>query len=501
MIDLSNLDMDLVMQLPLEDQEEILNLLKEKEEYERYNKIEDFKPYPFQLQFFNASSKYKRRFLCAANRIGKSYSEATEFAQHLSGDYQEWWDGHRFEYPVLAWAVGITTESTRKVSQKELFGTDDARDTKAIGTGAIPRKYIDFESMARDGQRIISVRIKHHTKGVFDGWSTCEFRSTSQGEVALMGATVDYIWMDEEDEFNSIELYSQCVTRTATTGGLVTITATPEQGLTKLVDKFMTDDSGFLYFQNATWDDAFHLTDEVKKELLASIPEWQHEMRSKGLPILGSGLIYPIQESSLRVEPFAIPDHWVRIGAVDIGITHDTAAVWAAWDPETDTIYVYDAYHAKEGTPHVHAPAIKARGNWIPIILPHDADNTERGSGKSVANYYREAGVNCQAETFYNPMEWDGKRTKFVEPGIMHILQRMKSGRLKIFTTCHRIFEEMRRYHRKDGKIVKEFDDTMDAMRYCVMSLVANRGISKNEGVSGYDHAYADNWRDFNVNY
>ena len=216
---------------------------------------------------------------------------------------------------------------------------------------------------------------------------------------------------------------------------------------------------------------------------------------------MGSGLVYPVSESSIMVQPFEIPDHWIRCAAVDIGITHDTAAAWVAWDQETDTIYIYDCYHASEGTPLVHAPAIKARGNWIPVILPHDADNTERGSGKTVANYYRDAGVNVMNETFYNPIEFDGKRNKFVEPGIMQLLYRMKSGRLKVFSTCFRFFEEFRRYHRKDGKIVKEFDDTIDATRYAVMSCLANRGISKTEGISGYDHAYVDNWSDFNASY
>ena len=50
-------------------------------------------------------------------------------------------------------------------------------------------------------------------------------------------------------------------------------------GLTELVDLFMKDTSGYLYFQNASWSDAKHLTDEIKKELLKSIPEYQRAMR------------------------------------------------------------------------------------------------------------------------------------------------------------------------------------------------------------------------------
>ena len=419
----------------------------------------------------------------------------------MTGLYPEWWNGHKFDHPILCWCVGITGDSTRKVLQKELFGTAMAKDAVSIGTGAIPRSCIDFDTMERDGGRIVLAKIKHHnSKGKVDGWSTIEFRSTQQGEHVLMGATVDYIWIDEEDPFKSSEIYAQCVTRTATTGGLIAITATPENGLTSLVDQFMSDDSGYLYFQNATWDDAPHLTDEVKKELLASIPDWQHEMRSRGIPMMGEGLVYSVGENEISVEPFDIPDHWRRVCALDIGISHDTAAVWTAYDANTDTIFIYDTYHAAAGIPSLHATAINARGNWIPVILPHDADNTERGSGKSVHPYYQEAGVNVMLETFYNPVGADGKKNNFVEPGIMEMQQRMKTGRLKVFKTCGRFFEEMRRYHRKDGKIVKTFDDTMDAARYSCLS-VRTRGISAGEGGAGYRSAYEDNWKGFNTNY
>ncbi|MGL5014163.1 MAG: terminase large subunit domain-containing protein [Bacteroidales bacterium] len=498
-MDLSNIDFS---QIPEHLKAEVLDLLEKRGQWIKYNKLEDFYPYKFQEDFYKASKNYKSRFLCAANRVGKSFSEAAEVAWHLTGLYPDWWEGHVFEKPILLWCVGITGDSTRKVLQKELFGTITAKDKNEIGTGSIPKRLIDLEMMERDGDKVMTAKVKHHNrKGEVDGWSTLEFRSTQQGEHVLMGATVDYIWLDEEDPFKSMEIYAQCVTRTATTGGLITITATPENGLTKLVDMFMKDKTGYMYFQNATWDDAPHLTEDVKKNLLARIPEWQHDMRSRGIPMMGEGLIYDISESDIGCEPFDIPDHWRRLCAMDIGISHDTAAVWTAYDAMSDTIYIYDTYHSKGGVPSLHATAINSRGPWVPVVLPHDADNTERGSGKSVRRYYEEASVNVMLETFYNPVDWDGKKNNFVEPGIMQMLTRMKTGRLKVFKTCGRFFEEMRRYHRKDGKIVKVFDDTMDAARYSVLS-VKDRGVSAGESNAGFNAAYVDNWSgNYNVNY
>lgn len=47
---------------------EIVELLVARENWKKYHRLEDFKPYPFQKRFYEASKNYKRRFLCAANR-------------------------------------------------------------------------------------------------------------------------------------------------------------------------------------------------------------------------------------------------------------------------------------------------------------------------------------------------------------------------------------------------------------------------------------------------
>ena len=53
----------------------------------------------------------------------------------------------------------------------------------------------------------------------------------------------------------------------------------------------------------------------------------------------------------------------------------------------------------------------------------------------------------------------------------MEMLDRMQTGRLKVFAHLHDWWEEFRLYHRKDGKVVKEFEDLMSATRYALMML------------------------------
>jgi hypothetical protein len=59
--------------------------------------------------------------------------------------------------------------------------------------------------------------------------------------------------------------------------------------------------------------------------------------------------------------------------------------------------------------------------------------------------------------------------TNGLEAGVAEMLDRMQTGRLKVFSTLSDWWEEFRMYHRKDGLIVKMRDDLMSATRYAMM--------------------------------
>src|SRR5262249_44104029 len=58
-----------------------------------------------------------------------------------------------------------------------------------------------------------------------------------------------------------------------------------------------------------------------------------------------------------------------------------------------------------------------------------------------------------------------------VEAGLMLMLDRMQSGRFKVFRHLSDFWEEFRLYHRRDGRVWKEGDDLMSATRYALMML------------------------------
>jgi hypothetical protein len=204
----------------------------------------------------------------------------------------------------------------------------------------------------------------------------------------------------------------------------------------------------------AGWDDVPHLDAKAKRELLEETPPWLREARSQGIPSLGVGAIYPIPLKDIEVDPFAIPSHWPRCYALDVGWRF-TAALWMAFDRETSTRYLYAEYKASEGLPSLHADAIKARGEWIPGLIDPAARNRAPKDGERLIEDYRGCGLDLTPAI------------NAVEAGLVGCWRDLSIGRMKIFKTLQQFKEEYRVYRRDEkGKVVKDNDHLMDTMRY-----------------------------------
>ena len=213
-----------------------------------------------------------------------------------------------------------------------------------------------------------------------------------------------------------------------------------------------------------TIDDAEHYSAEERAAIIASYPLHEREARTKGIPSMGSGRVFPVPEDDIKCDPFPIPEHWVQINGLDFGWDHPFAASNCAWDRDADVFYVTKEYAQRETTPVNHAAAIKPWGSWVPCAWPHDGLQHDKGSGEALKEQYAEQGLEMLPEkaTFE-----DGSNG--VEAGIMEMLDRMQTGRWKVFSTCEGWFKEFRLYHRVDGLIVKERDDRICSSRYALM--------------------------------
>jgi phage terminase large subunit-like protein len=467
-----------------EEKAELISLYEEKENRHKYNKLGWFTPYEWQTKLCNATKDSRQCLAMTANQIGKSTVGAYITAIHATGLYPEWWEGRRFTKPPYIWASGVSNDTTRDIMQTELFGL--AEDESQWGTGMVPLDAIGEKTRRRGatGNSYDSVMVKFYSEGKFKGYSRIGFKSYEMGEEKFFGRPVDFIWLDEQPPSN---IYTQCITRTVATGGDVMMTFTPEQGVTPVVHQFMHERKPGQFLLQASWDDAPHLTEAVKEQLLSQYPPHERELRSQGIPVFGSGLVFPLAEGDVTSDYFDIPYEWPRIAGLDFGWDHKTACVWVAYDKQSDVIYVYDEYGQSKLTPLNHAAAIRERPQYIPISWPRDGLQTDKGSGISLAQHYRDQGCNLLSFPFTNPLAPgdSAKGNQNIEPGIMEMIHRFETGRLKIFPHLMEIFKEFRAYHRKDGKIEPINDDFMSAMRYAVMA-VERYGVSGHGSSGGY---------------
>ena len=281
---------------------------RERYERARFNRVKAYDPYPYQQKFHKSGSEANQRLLMAANRIGKSYCGSMELSYHLTGIYPDWWEGREYDHPIVAWAGGVSNETTRDIVQFELLGSPD--DPDAFGSGTIPKNHIIKTERKPGVPNAKSVALIRHVSG---GNSSLFFKAYEMGVEKWQGRSVDCIWLDEEP---SREIYSQAVTRTLDRKGMVYMTFTPEAGMTETVASFMNNLRPGQSLNNATWDDAServismkgkrgHLNEAVMEQIISSYAPHEREMRRYGRPSIGSGLVFPIAEERI-LRPSAI---------------------------------------------------------------------------------------------------------------------------------------------------------------------------------------------------
>lgn len=447
---------------------ELLTLLHEKERRQSRRKLFTYFPddgtlrrelYPQHLEFFKLGALCNTRCFMAANRVGKTEGGGGyEVTLHLTGRYPWWWQGRRFEHPIDAWAAGDTKETVRDIIQLKLMGPEND-----MGTGLIPGDdIVRVVKRPNSGGSLDFVEVRHIPTG---GISRLGFKSYDQGRKAFQGTEKHVVWLDEEADEG---IRAECAMRLMTTNGMLIETFTPLRGLTPIVLKYLGDDAevptgrvgrnedrGIVM---AGWDDVPHLTEEAKAKMLAESETHLRLARSKGIPNLGSGAIYPVAEDQIVVDDFRIPDHWPQAYGLDVG-WNCTAATFGALDRDSDVLYLYSQHYQGQQEPSTHVAAINGRGKWIPGVIDPASRGRSQKDGEQLLQAYTDLGLDLIAA--------DNSR----ESGLYMVHQRLATGRLKVFRSLKTWLAEYRIYHRDEkGNVVKEKDHAMDATRYLVVS-------------------------------
>jgi phage terminase large subunit-like protein len=422
--------------------------------------------YPWQQRFFAESATHSQVMLLAANQVGKTFPSGYQDALDATGNYPEGWQGFKFDHPNTGWVLGVDNTQLKTVLQKQLVG--DLLDGDTVTGGWIhPDEVVGVERSNAIVGLAKEIKVRHRSGGV----STIAFKAHSQARTGsetlpFAGSVVDWIHCDEQPPD---DIVGQLVTRTINgnrgKGGRLRYTLTPEMGLTDMLSGFLNHPAPHqVMIGPIAWGDCPHITPERAAEMLASYPAHERDMRSKGIPLFGTGRIYTFDEEAILIDPFRLEDKpWLKcLRSIDIGINHPTGIAWLAFDPEQGITYLVRT-HRKGDTPApIHAAT--ANGMWpnTPMVFPPDADGREKGSGDSVRKIYGECGI-TNSVIFSNP---DG--TTYVEPGIMALQNAIQAGKFLVFRgQCPEFVEETRSYHRDHrGQIVKERDDVLDAVRY-----------------------------------
>lgn len=454
--------------------------MKLQEQQTKQNKIDQYFPdegvysrdkYPKHLAFFRAGKDYMMRGFIAGNQTGKTLSCAYETALHLTGHYPHWWEGRRFTKPIRAWAVGVSAQRVRDTIQNYLLGS-----FWEPGTGMIPSS--DIVNMTASSSQVTGLKmdifVKHYTNGVYDGDSWISLKSYTDEREKFQGSAIDLIWLDEEDK-KGPATYRECLTRFATTNGLMICSFTPLYSLSEVVLSFIPElkfpEGGYgetgksQYVVNATWDDVPHLDETAKEILLSKYPAEERNARVSGIPGLGAGLIYPVEPGMFTFTPskelMCSLKELPRAYSMDIAYTSGiTANLWGAYDEDADTWWIYDEYYCSGMPPVVHAEAIKAKGSWIEgVIDPSSERQISNTDERRIIDDYLSRGL----------LLTKAKNNLFA--GIDEVYNRMVTGRVKISVKCEKLLWELKQYRKDDkGHIVDKNDHACDCLRYLIMS-------------------------------
>lgn len=458
----------------------------------KFEKIQCFEPYLKQQEFFAAGATYDDRAFIAANQVGKTTTGGFEDAVHLTGLYPADWPGHKFKQPPIGWIAGPKADKVRDTTQKMLYGPWDK--PSEFGTGFLPRDaIIGRPTLARGvsgaydtgSVRWVDGRGRLDESAI----STVSFKAYTEGKLAFASETIDFCHEDEEEENGKmLELHSEIRVRLQARSGISYATLTPLLGNTPFILWYKGADAHghctiMGIFDACRGHDPRrpylgHYDREQAERIITNYPQHERDARAYGVPQLGEGRIFLTPSTNLLIPQFEPPPLMAKLWGSDLGGvgsgSHPFAACLVGLDPEFDVLYLLHTIRMQGMTRYQHIPAIRRICAMAPVAWPHDGNEMREnaaGATESIAQSYK------------NPMEgmpgllmlpehatWP-EGGYAVSTAIEELDARCQTGRFKVLDTPENamFLAEYDQYHRKDGVIVKKFDDCLSALFKALM--------------------------------
>ncbi len=432
---------------------------KERNHLSRYNTGE--RVHLKQIEFHKCTKK--NRWVFGGNRSGKTECGAVEVVYMARGIHPY----RQLTQATSGWVVSLSTQVQRDVAQSKILRylnpdwildvvmTSGRKDSYQNGV-------IDYILV----------------KNVFGTVSKIGFKSCDQGREKFQGASLDYVWFDEEPPH---DIYNECRMRVLDRNGDIFATMTPLKGMTFVYDEIYMNkfDDPNVWYQFMTWDDNPYLNPEAKELMKASMSEDELRSRQYGEFIDVGGRVYPEFDVNVNViEPFEVPYEWQDKLSIDPGLKNPLSCHWYAVDYDGN-VYVVAEHYDKDKDISYHSERIHEISrelHWqtnangmLESLIDSAANQTTLASRKSVADLFYDHGILVNTNV-----------NKDVFSGIQRVKSYIKNAngkaRLFIFNTCTNMIREMKGYRWGYGDSpVKTDDHSMDELRYYIMSRPENR--------------------------
>ena len=314
-------------------------------------------------------------------------------------------------------------------------------------------------------------------KSEVGGFSKIGFRTCDQGREKFQGASLDYVWFDEEPPY---DIYQECRMRVLDKCGEIFGTMTPLKGLTWVYNQIYLNENNDkeVWYEEMEWADNPYLSKDEIESMTKSMSQDEIESRRYGKFRATSGLVYPEFDENVNViEPFQVPKEWQDTISIDPGLHNPLSAHFYCVDFDGNVYVVAEHYEAEKDVTY-HANKIKeiadkldwkrnSAGKLTALIDPAASQKT-LSSEKTVVELFNDNGIIVNT-----------KVNKDMFTGIATVKSYLKSAdgrtRLFIFKNCVNLIREIKSYWWGDGdNPIKKDDHSLDELRYYLMTKPKN---------------------------
>lgn len=404
----------------------------------------------------------RNRWVFGGNRSGKTECGAVEVVFMACGVHP-----YRKNKVVDGWVVSLSRQVQRDVAQKKILEY-------------LPVSYIEKIVMVSGGQDSAENGIIDFilVKSRVGGTSRIGFKSCDQGREKFQGASLDFVWFDEEPPF---DIYLESKMRVLDRCGDIFGTMTPLKGLTWVYNTIYLNDKNDeqVWSETMEWADNPFLPKKEIENMTRSLPAEEIESRRYGKFMQNGGMVYSEFDENVHViEPFDIPLEWQDNISIDPGLHNPLSAHFYAVDFDGNVYVVAEHFQAEKSVQY-HADKIKEIAKKL--HWKTDSQGFLHSLIDSAAGQRTLSGQKNVVELFYeNGIVVNPKVNKDLFSGISVVKSYLKTAdgrsRLFIFKNCINLIREIKNYWWGDDDVpLKKDDHCLDELRYYLMTKPLNK--------------------------